>query len=517
MAERALATAYVTIIPSFKGFKEEFDKSILPSTEDSGKKSGDRFNKGFGSSLSKIKNVFLGAVVGGAVANFTKDLIAAGEAEVSSNRKLENVTKSMGLFGDHAGDVAKRLEDLSGVQQLQLGIDDDTIKSTQIKLLTFANLAKTAGTAGGMFDRASLAAQDLAAAGFGSAETNAVQLGKALQDPVKGITALARSGVTFTEQEKIKIENLVKSGKLLDAQNMVLGAIETQVGGTAAAGVTASDKMQQGFNQIKETLGLALLPAFNAVGDYISTKFIPYVKDFIDRFKEGKTALNPVFDAIKGFVGFMITYKDFLLPIVAGIVAIVAAFKIYQGIMVIVTAVTTVATVVQAAFNFVLDANPIGLVVLAIAALIGGLVLFFTKTTVGKAILQGFFDFVKLGFALIKGLAIDFANYWIDGLNLIIHAINAFIHVWNMIPGHADMKTFGTIGNIEGGLTLSNNPLSTPTVAPTATPAATGSAAPKTTTTGGNTLIYNAAPNNSLDAHAELKKSINVLSPNGFK
>jgi hypothetical protein len=507
MAERALATAYVTIIPSFKGFKEEFDKSILPSTEDSGKKSGDRFNKGFGSSLSKIKNVFLGAVVGGAVANFTKDLIAAGEAEVSSNRKLENVTKSMGLFGDHAGDVAKRLEELSGVQQLQLGIDDDTIKSTQIKLLTFANLAKTAGVAGGMFDRASLAAQDLAAAGFGSAETNAVQLGKALQDPVKGITALARSGVTFTEQEKIKIETLVKSGKLLDAQNMVLGAIETQVGGTAAAGVTASDKMQQGFNQIKETLGLALLPTFNKLGDYISTKFIPYVKDFIERFKQGKTALNPVFDAIKGFVGFMITYKDFLLPIVAGIVAVVAAFKTYTAVMKFVTMVTTLATAAQTAFDVVLTANPIGLIVVAIAALIAGLVLFFTKTTIGKAILQGFFDYVKVGFALIKGLAIDFANVFVDGLNLIIHGINLFIRAWNLIPGHTDIKTIGTIGNIDGGLTPTS--LTAPSSATTVTtsPKATSQAQHRGTGTGG-TLIYNAAPNNSLDSHKDLVTAV---------
>jgi hypothetical protein len=180
-------------------------------------------------------------------------------------------------------------------------------------------------------------------------------------------------------------------------------------------------------------------------------------------------------------------------------------------------AITVIATGIQAAFDVVLNANPISLIVIAIAALIAGLVLFFTKTTVGKAILQGFFDFVKLGFAMIKGLAIDFANYWIDGLNLIIHAINAFIHVWNMIPGHADMKTFGTIGNIEGGLTLSNNPLSTPNVAPTGTPAATGAVTPRPGGTTGNTLIYNAAPNQSLDSHQELKKSIAILSPKAFK
>jgi len=515
MAERALATAYVTIVPSFKGFESEFDKGVGTKMGGLGRSSGDNFSKGFGSSLSKIKNVFVGAVVGGAVANFTKDLIAAGEAEVSSNRKLENVTKSMGLFGDHAGQVSKRLEDLSGVQQLQLGIDDDTIKSTQLKLLTFANLAKTAGVAGGMFDRASLAAQDLAAAGFGSAETNAIQLGKALQDPVKGITALARSGVTFTEQEKIKIEALVKSGKLLDAQNMVMKAIETQVGGTAAAGVTASDKMTQGFNQIKETLGLALLPAFNKVGDYISTKFIPYIKDFIERFKEGKTALNPVWDGIKNFVSFMITYKDFLLPLVAGFITLVAGLKAYSAIMAIVNIVNAIAVGEFTLFGVVMTATGIGPLIVLIVALVAALVIFFTKTKTGQAIFKNFIESVKLGFALIKGLAIDFANVFVDGLNLIIHGINLFIRAWNMVPGHTDIKTIGTIGNIEGGLTSTNNPLTPQLVTPTAT----NGAKPKGATPAGNgtTLIYNAAPNNSLDAHKDLKKSMQILSPGGFK
>ena len=520
MAERALATAYVTIVPSFRSFESEFDKGIGSKTEGLGRTSGSNFNKGFGSSLSKIKNVFLGAVVGGAVASFTRDLIAAGEAEVSSNKKLENVTKSMGLFGDHAMDVAQRLEELSGAQQLQLGIDDDTIKSTQIKLLTFANLAKTAGTAGGMFDRASLAAQDLAAAGFGSAETNAVQLGKALNDPVKGITALARSGVTFTEQEKIKIENLVKSGKLLDAQNMVLGAIETQVGGTAAAGVTASDKMQQGFNQIKETLGLALLPAFNQVGDYISTKFIPYIKDFIERFKEGKTALNPVWDGIKNFVSFMIKYKDFLIPLIAGIIALIAGLKVYAAIMAIVNVVNAIATGEMVLFGAAMTASGIGPLIVLVVALVAALVVFFTKTKTGQAIFKTFVDAVKLGFEFIKGLAIDFANVFVDGLNLIIHGINLFIRAWNMIPGHTDIKTIGTIGNIDGGLTSTNNPLSTPTVSPanTATPKATGAASTRPVSTGfGNTLIYNAAPNNSIDSHKDLVQAVDKTRTKVFK
>jgi hypothetical protein len=60
---------------------------------------------------------------------------------------------------------------------------------------------------------------------------NAVALGKALNDPIKGISALTRNGITFTESEKERIKVLVESNKVGEAQNMILQAIETQVGG----------------------------------------------------------------------------------------------------------------------------------------------------------------------------------------------------------------------------------------------------------------------------------------------
>ena len=164
-------------------------------------------------------------------------------------------------------------------------------------------------------------------------------------------------------------------------------------------------------------------------------------------------------------------------------------------------------------FGAVLTATGIGPLIVLIVALVAALVMFFTKTKTGQAIFKNFVNGVKLGFEFIKGLAIDFANVFVDGLNLIIHGINLFIRAWNMIPGHTDIKTVGTIGNIDGGLTSTNNPLSTPTV----TPSATTAVKPKGTTGTGNTLIYNAAPNNSLDAHKDLKKSMQILNPRGFK
>jgi hypothetical protein len=205
-----------------------------------------------------------------------KAAIKSGEEMQTSNARIENITKQMGLFGHEAGNVSARLIKLAEAQALATGIDTNAIKQTQAKLLTFKELAKTADEVGGMFDRANQSALDLAAAGFGEATQNATQLGKALQDPIKGITALARSGVTFTDAEKKKIKVLVESGKMLEAQDTLMRAIETQVGGTAIATANATDKMKVAWQQATASLGTMLLPAVESLSEIL----VESVKNF---------------------------------------------------------------------------------------------------------------------------------------------------------------------------------------------------------------------------------------------
>jgi hypothetical protein len=222
--------------------------------------------KGFG--LSSV-GATLGVVgIGAALISFTK---GAEDAEIA-NRKLGNVLEQMG-FGEATARVAAYAETL----ERTVAVDADVIKATQTKLATFKNLTESVNEAGGAFDRATLAALDLAAAGFGSAETNAVQLGKALQDPIKGITALARAGVTFTEQEKDKIKALVESNQTLAAQDLILQAIETQVGGTAEAGASSFDRIRLSAMQVADVIGLALLPFVESFADFLSNSLVPAI------------------------------------------------------------------------------------------------------------------------------------------------------------------------------------------------------------------------------------------------
>jgi phage-related protein len=229
------------------------------------------FKKGF-SSLQRIASTASLAIGGsilaaaGAFVAFSIAAVGAAEADAIADKRIRSITESMELFGDQAGIVSDRLTDLATKTAIATGVDDASIKATQAKLLTFAELAATADEVGGAFDRATLAAIDLAAAGFGEAETNAVQLGKALQDPIKGITALARSGVTFTDAEKEQIRTLVEANKMLEAQDLILQAIEKQVGGTALATASTSERLKVVMGELQEAAGGPLLALFDALG-----------------------------------------------------------------------------------------------------------------------------------------------------------------------------------------------------------------------------------------------------------
>jgi hypothetical protein len=307
------------------------------------------------------------AAMGGFLVNAAK---GAEEARIA-DQKLASVLDTMGFE-----DATKRVSAYAESLEKTVAVDADVIKATQTKLATFSNLAGTVDEAGGAFDRATLAALDMAAAGFGSAEGNAVQLGKALQDPIKGIAALAKSGVTFTEQEKDKIEALVESGNLLEAQNIILQAVEGQVGGTAAASASSFDKMKFALAGVSDTFGEMLLPVID--------KLAPKLAEFSAWAQKNKTLLAAVAGVIAGLA--------------TAIIGVNVAMKVW-------TAVTKAYTAVQKVFNLVMGMNPIFLIAIAIAAIVAILIVLQQKfdifgiavEAIGKAF-EAVWDAIKFVF-----------------------------------------------------------------------------------------------------------------------
>jgi uncharacterized protein YoxC len=332
-----------------------------------------------------LKKAFVPATAAlGGLAVAGAKMVAAGEQAATANARIEQIATSMGLFGDQTQVVTNRLVDLANEQARLTGVNQNTIKESQALLLTFKDIASSADEVGGAFDRATQLTLDMASAGFGSVTDNAKQLGKALNDPIAGLTALRRSGIQFTEAQQDQIRTLVESGKTLEAQNLILKEIENQVGGTAAATANSTDKMKVAFSQASESIGMALLPAIEAL--------LPIVISFADWASQNTEIIIALAAAIGGLS--------------AAIVVANFAMKAWAAAQAIATAATWL-------FNAALAANPIVLIVAAIAALVAGLIILEKKfgiLTAGLEALMGIFDKVRDGIGWLAeklGLASD--------------------------------------------------------------------------------------------------------------
>ncbi len=276
MAE--IASAYVSILPSFKGgeasITKQFDGPISKASQTAGKTSGAAYGNSFSTSASGVMKAALGAAVIARAASAAKDFIGSSLDEAREAQKVGAITEQIiQSTGGAAKVTASDVGNLATAISLKAGIDDEAVQSAANLLLTFKNVRNEAGKGANIFDRATAAAADLSAAGFGDLNGASKQLGKALNDPVKGITALSRSGVTFTEQQKAQIKAMVASGDVLGAQKIILGEVESQVGGTAEASATASDKMSVGWGNLQETIGTLLLPVIDQLQGVLTAAF----------------------------------------------------------------------------------------------------------------------------------------------------------------------------------------------------------------------------------------------------
>ena len=254
MAE--VASAFVSIAPEAKGFGSKLDSEIGGDMKSSGSKAGTVF----GGALK----VGAAAVVGGALlaGKFLVDSI--GEAREA--QKVTALTNStIKATGSAAGVTAKQVADLAGAISLKTGIDDEVIQSGQNMLLTFKNIRNETGKGNDIFDQATQTLVDMSSAMGTEPKQAAIQLGKALNDPVKGISALSRVGVTFTEGQKKVIEGLVEGGETAKAQKIILKELNSEFGGAAAAQATAGEKAKVAFGNLQEAVGTALLPALDRV------------------------------------------------------------------------------------------------------------------------------------------------------------------------------------------------------------------------------------------------------------
>jgi phage-related minor tail protein len=272
-------------------------------------------------SLRGMGKAFLGAAAAAAgivgVGSLFKSIASEGEKFETAMLKINAIIKATGGV---AGKTGEELRESAKALALNTLESTEGVLAAQQRLLTFRNIT------GDVFDRTIAASADLAAAMGQDLSGASVMLGRALEDPVRGVTALTRTGTVFTDQQKEMIKTLVESGELQKAQTFILKELEDQYGGTAVAAAqgyagaldTLGQRQQEFLLAINETLGVtdALAAAVNGIANVFKllTENIKRVISYI-----AATAIAAMFAFRGAIVAGALSITKLMIPALTGL------------------------------------------------------------------------------------------------------------------------------------------------------------------------------------------------------
>lgn len=241
---------------------------------------------------------FTGAI--GAVGYGLFSAARAAEEADKVHRQLEAVLRST---GGAAGWTKDQAVELASEMQRLTNFDDEAVISAQNLLLTFTKIGNET------FPRATKAVLDMSTAFGQDTKASAIQLGKALNDPIQGVSALSRVGVQFTKEQEEMIANFVATNDIASAQAVILKELETQVGGSAEAMADPWIQMKNALSDAWETAGQQLKPVLDALAVTITNfatntlpALIEKITAIVQWFKENEWAIYAVAGAITGAV-----------------------------------------------------------------------------------------------------------------------------------------------------------------------------------------------------------------------
>ena len=220
------------------------------------------------------------------------------------------------------GAVLKSTNEMAGLSMKELEESAKSLSSNtmftrsdvfgmQSLLLTFTSVKDK------IFNEAQPAIMDLAQRMGGDLKGASIQVGKALNDPIVGMTALRRVGVSFSEDQKAVIKRLQETGDLAGAQKIILKELAVEFGGSAKAAFDANPMAR--FNKLASSLKLiigeiaeetlsSLMPIFELLGNTFKNVGIG-IKNIIEYFKEHTTVAEVVKVFLVSIVGVLLLYN----------------------------------------------------------------------------------------------------------------------------------------------------------------------------------------------------------------
>ena len=386
-----VGSAFVSILPSMKGFGSKLQSGVAPEVDKAGGSVGKRFGSKIGSAMK------VGLLAGGvAVGAFVKSAIGAGSDAQQSLGATETV------FGNFADKVVSTSD--KAAQKYGLSANVYRENANLIGSLFKNQGVATDQLAGKTKDMIGVGA-DLAAT-FGGTTTDAVE---ALGSAFKGeFDSLEKYGVSIKQsnvnailaangQDKLTGAAL-KAAQQQAVTKLIMDQSKDSLGAFGKESNTLAGQQQRlgaSFDNIKATVGGALLPVLTQLAGFVNSTVLPAVTGFIDGMREGTGvggAVAAVFQTVAGVLqgvyGFVKANLSVIVPLFAGLATGVAVVKT-------ITAVTKAWAVIQGIMNAVLAANPIGIVVVALAGLVAALVVTYKRSETFRNIVNGVWNAIK--------------------------------------------------------------------------------------------------------------------------
>lgn len=279
-----------------------------------------------GRRLGKLAGAAVGAFAAFQAGRIVKDVFTDGVAAAREAIAIDNQTAAViKSTGSAAGVTAEHVESLSNRLQKQQTISDELVQTGANLLLTFTNIRNEAGAGNDIFDQTVELAGDMSVALGQDMKSASILLGKALNDPAKGLSALTRVGVSFTDQQKEQIQALVETGDTMGAQKVILEELNTQFAGSAAAQSDAGKRASLAWADFQEVLGRLVLPAVDLLLDK-GTQLLVWAADNLGPAMETvKAVVTDVSTAFgeEGFAGVVSTLLPVVTEAIDGIVGYV--------------------------------------------------------------------------------------------------------------------------------------------------------------------------------------------------
>ncbi len=449
MAE--IASAYLSILPSLRGMGPALSKEMnSPAVRKAAATSGDKVGKAMGGRVSSgLKSLVGGAIAGIGVAGVTSFFSSA----ISSASDLnETVNKANVIFGENSAQVQKWAQGAAK----NLGLPREAALAASAGL---GNMLQQLGYTGEAAAKTSMDTVKLAAdlGSFNNLPTGDVleRINAALRGEYDSLQqVIPNINAARVEQEALAMTGKSAASSLTAQEKAAATLAIVQRDGAAAnndfaetsGGLANQTKIASAqFQDMKASLGTQLMPAMTSVMGFISTTALPALQSFGRWFSENKTTVMVFAGAIAGLTAVLAVARAGTVAYnaVQGVQAVLAgraaaqtglqttaliAQKVALGAS---TAATKVMTVAQRALNLVMRANPIGIVITAIGALVGALVWLYRNNETARRIIDGAWRGIRTA---ISAVGSWFTNTLWPGMQRTIGWIgNAFTNVKNAI------------------------------------------------------------------------------------